>query len=533
MPSKSQHIIHRIGGGWATAFGPSAFAPIGQDGVVNVPFLVDAENIVYALDGGAKKHGGTEQINGTVIVSSSTVLKGGFEYVRFGTTGSVSRHRMIYASTLVLRDDADGTFTNLITGLESGKVPHFSQFDDLMIFASDSESDVPQSWDGTVQQALAGTPPNFAFSIPHKNRQWAAGVRSTPSRLHYSANVDPEDWEGSGSGTIDIDPDDGDEIRAIASFKDELWVFKGPNRGSIHRITGSSPTDFARKNFVTGLGAVGQNTLFRFADDLGFMWSDGSVHTLKAVDAFGDFRLAALSTPIDPWIEEHVNKARLKHAWAATSSKKGRVVIALAIDSSTNNNAHMVLDFRFNPPRWSLWNSYESSCVFSVVDAQDNDELAIFSGGNDGRVRRTDIATKAIDSSNAISYKLTFPYLDYGLPYNFKTIGEASLGIRPGGAYNLTLGWTRDDGSQQTQTVVQGGGDVLAVDQIPTPSTGAFTLGTSTLGGARFVDRFMSLETGGEFRTIQYQVQQTTAFQDAEVHSIGATISGGADSTEN
>jgi hypothetical protein len=68
------------------------------------------------------------------------------------------------------------------------------------------------------------------------------GRATNPSRLYYSANVDPEDWVGVGSGSIDIDINDGDMITGIASYQDNLFVFKGPNKGSIHRITGSSPT---------------------------------------------------------------------------------------------------------------------------------------------------------------------------------------------------------------------------------------------------------------------------------------------------
>lgn len=534
MPAKNTYITHLIGGGWATAFGPSARAVPDASGTVVVPFLVDAENLVYTLDGGTKKMGGTEIVTQATINSASTVIRGGFEYVDQGTTGSVSRHRVVYANTAVYKDDADGDFSStLFTGLEAGKVPHFSQFDDFMIFATDSETDVPKSWDGTTAQSLAGSPPNFAFSIPHQNRQWAAGVRSAPSTLYYSVNVDPEDWTGSGSGTISIDPDDGDEIRAIASYKNELWVFKGPTKGSIHRITGTSPSDFARTTFVQGLGAVGQNTIFKFRDDLGFMWSDGTVHSLKATAAFGDYNVASLSNVIDDWILEHVNKSGLKRAWAAQSVQQGIVVFTIPIDSSTNNNAHLVMDYRFDPVRWSLWNAFDSGCVFSVVDAQDNDEIAIWSGGNDGEVRRTGIRTKIIDAGSAISYKMTFPYLDYGIPQKIKTITGADLGIRPFGAYSLTLGWTRDDATQQTVTITQGGGDVLAVDQTPTPATGAFTLDSSTLGGAQFVNRFTRLgEEGGTFRQIQYQATQTAAYQDAEVHSIGAFIEPGVDSLE-
>ena len=78
---------------------------------------------------------------------------------------------------------------------------------------------------------------------------------------------------------LDIDPGDGDRITGLVSHKNELWVFKGPHKGSIHRITGTSNSDWARTTFIEGVGAVWQNSIFRFGDDIGFLWSDGSPRT--------------------------------------------------------------------------------------------------------------------------------------------------------------------------------------------------------------------------------------------------------------
>ena len=59
-----------------------------------------------------------------------------------------------------------------------------------------------------------------------------------------------------------------------------------------------------------------------------------------------------------------------------------------------------------------------------------------------------------------------------------------------------------------------------------------FTLGTSTLGGARYVQKYTD-EVNGEFRAIQYQITDAINNSDLEVHSIGAGIVIGGESTEN
>lgn len=530
MTTKATQVKHVFAGGWATDFGPTAQTGIDKNNQVPIPYLVDAENLSFELDGGIRKVGGADKLNSTVVESGEQI-RGLYDYWKQGTGGSPTQKRIIHAGTKILKDDADGTFDALFTGLEDDTVPSYATFDDILLIASDSNTDVPKSWDGSTAQDLAGSPPNLGIIAIHKNRAWGAGVAANPSRLYYAVDVDPEDWAGSGSGSIDIDPNDGDRITAIASHKNELWVFKGPYKGSIHRITGSAPTGgdaFARTTFIDGLGAVAHNTIFRFRDDLGFIWSDGSIHSLAATAAFGDFEEASLSRPINRYIRDHVNADRLTHAWAATDVLRGVVVFTIPVDTSTDNNLMLMMDYRFNPVRWAKWSAFAGGALASIVDQTNNNQPSLMFGGNDGFVRRMNRPTRAIDSTTAISTTVTTPFLSYGNQIMMKTISEASVGISPKGAYNATFGWQRDDNAQQTQTFSQGGGDVLGV-----ASANQFTLGTSTLGGSSFVDRFMDLPEGGEFRSAQYQVKNSGVNEDLEVHSISTAIKGQAWSTES
>ena len=529
--NRTQVIRHIFGGGWATDFGPSVDVSPDASGKVVIPFLLEAKDCVYELDGGPHEIGGTSKVNSSAV-ESGAVVTGLMDYWRQGTGGSPARRRVIHAGTKVLADADDGAFSNtLFTGLESGKVPSYFTFDDLLIISSDSTTDVPRSWDQTTAQNLAGTPPRFSFGCAHKNRAWAAGNYSAPSRLYYSVNTDPEDWAGSGSGSIDIDPNDGDIITGIASHKDELWVFKGPNKGSIHRITGSSPTGsdgFARKNYVNGIGAAWHNAIFRFGDDLGFVSQFGSVHSLSATAAYGDFFEAALSRPLNGWIREHLNYSRLRNIWATTDPLAGKVYITMSIDASSTNNIVLVMDFRAAPDliRWSNAPSYKQASLGLFVDT--NGLRRVLGGGNDGYVRRLNIADRSIDGATALSFNVQTPYMSYGQPMYMKNLGPVGIGISPKGAFDFTFGWTRDNNAQQTIIVTQGGGDVLG-----SASANQFTLDSSTLSGSQFVDRYNEMEEAGEFRSIQYQWLQSGVNEDIELHGLSAQITPSGVSTEN
>ncbi len=527
MASRDVFVRHFFGGGWATDFGPTAQVDVSQQQTVTIPWLNEADNVVYELDGGPRKAPGASKLN-SVQMQSGADVKGIYDAWFSGTGGTPTQRRICHVGTTIKKDDADGTFTNIFTGLESGKVPSYTMLEDLLIMTSDSTADVPKSWDGSTAQNLAGSPPNFSFCTTHKNRVWASGNAANPSRLYYTVLLTPADWAGSGSGSIDIDPDDGDIITGIISHRNELIVFKGPNKGSIHRVAGSAPTGddaFSRVPLVKGIGAVWHNTIIPVANDVIFMWSDGTIHSLQATNDFGDYNLSSLSRPINSWIRDHVNKARLRHAWAADWPEKSFALFTVPIDSSQTNNIILMMDYsQGNAVKWAYWSSFnDTQCLAQGVDASDNNARVVFAGGGDGYIRKLGRPTRSIDDATTISYRVLTPFMSYGSPHNMKNIHGGYLSIQPRNSGNITFGWQRDANAQQTDTVAQGGTAVL----------GSFVLDSDTLGGSRYVDRFFRLETGGEFRSVQFQLSNNVLAEDVEIHGFGADLKSGAGSYEN
>lgn len=66
MPDMRQKVVLNLGGGWATDFGPS-FTGAPQGNALTVPFLLNAQNLSYELDGAPHKFGGATKHNATQI----------------------------------------------------------------------------------------------------------------------------------------------------------------------------------------------------------------------------------------------------------------------------------------------------------------------------------------------------------------------------------------------------------------------------------------------------------------------------------
>ena len=524
MADLKRTFRHLFAGGLATDFGSHADVTVEADGRVRIPFLLRAENVRYTLNGGVAKRGGTTKYNSSAIESGEEI-RGMFEYVRIGTGGTTTRKMVVHAGTKILKDDNDGTFASIATGLEDDKVPNYNVFEDQLIIASDSTVDVPKTWDQTTFANLGGSPPNFSFSVNHANRVWAAGDAAAPSRLYYSSLLEAAEWNGAGnSGSIDIDPSDGDIITGIYPFRNELIVFKGPNFGSIHRISGLTPSTFARDVLIRGIGAVWQNSIFMFGSDLGFVWSDGTVRTLLASERFGDFEMGTLSRPINRLILERVNTAHLRKAWAAQDTLRGEVYFTLPFDASTKPNLTLAMDYRFlqsEPfPRWSVLTAFGGWSVIERSNPSNSNRHEVYIGGNDGFIRRLNGSNYNIDGgSTAISAYVRLPFIHYGLPSKMKTLHTVGLGLSPKGSYSSTFAWRRDSAAEQTTTISQHGDDVLGPGSVD-----VFTLDSSDLSDDAYRTRWSEPVSAGQFRDISYEFRDTTVDQALECHSVVAVV---------
>lgn len=509
-------IRHVFNGGYEPDSSPTVSVTPDQQGVVHIPHLSVAKNCLYELDGGPRKAWGTTALM-SAVSETKTDVRGMFDYWLLGTSDTPAQHRVFFLDDAIYKDDGDGTFATIKTGLQTDTVVgNFSQFDDLLICCNDNATDVPMSWDGTTFQNLAGSPGNFSFTVPHSSHLFGSGVHSAPSTIYYSVPYDPEDWTNAGSGNIQVNPQDGDRVVGMISYKGKLLIFKGPHKGSVWVLSGTSSDDFSLAPLDMDVGAIWQNSIMHMADSVCFVGVDGHIYLIRTTDAFGNFsKPLALSIPISSWIEGRVNVQKLRYASCASLSGLGVAQFCLPIDGSSDPNCILHMDYRFNPPRFSPWEDFDGyTYLTTAIDPDNSYRPAFLYGGNDKRLWRAQRSAR-VQKSTAIDMDVKTPYMDYGDPSRLKTLNFLGLGLEPLNDGDITVYWARDDNAQQNVSISQGGSDVLG-----DADADEFTLGTSALGGARFDHRWYDIHNGGQFRAIQYEMVNSAANEDVRLYSI-------------
>lgn len=537
MPfNQAKWITHTFNGGWATDFGNTLYVTPEQD-QIQIPWFNNLENVTFGKDGSIGQLPGFDKLADAPLIqprldstlAEQTIVYGLYEYTRNGTSLSGTTQLLAAVGSAIFK--VTSTSRTYLGALENTLSPvSFSQFNDLVII---SDGSTPKSYDQTTFQSLAGSPPDFLFSTPHRGRQFAAGISSNPSRLYYSVSGNPEDWAGAGSGSIDIDPGDGDSIVGLLSWKSELWVFKGPTKLSIHRITGSSSSDFARVPFIYGVSAVNHNSIFPCGDDFGFWSPRGSCHSLNNTSNYGDYNEAYINYPILSWCTNSNNlNTTYGNYWQSVTDKSTGVTYSL-VNNYFNNSGRpfiIAMDWNFksqeNPyPRFSkITLDYFSSIALSKSVSTSN-KLSLVCGTYDGFIQRQreyrELACLYNDTS--IVSKIHPPYMTYGPPIYRKSI--QGIGIE-------FVSNKQNYANAATASLAVGGPGIPTQVVSVTPSMGtvldSFTLDTTPLGpygNGSIYREYVS----GETTLLQYELtlqsnNSNNNASEARIHHFGVGV---------
>ena len=571
MPARNVKMQVLITGGLNTEQPGGMLVPL--EPVVQVPYLVQANNILFEESGSFRKVGGAIRGNtlGTDFLGTAQALLPGFgggmngaDFYSISDDNTIRGYRLndpaypdqtisSHSSTSNAFKDTSGNLLNRdFEALHNWTV---SEFEGYTIFMNDDDEIAPLliPHDFSTFVSITGAEPNFSMGVVYQNRFWVAGDPDHPSRLYYSDLNDPT--AGYSANIIDIDPADGSEITALYVFRDRLFVFKGPNKGSIHVIAGKTPSTFTRDTFSTKVGCCGPNAVIEFSDDVMFMDTTGHIRSLKATDRFGDFETAVITDPIRSVVDTAFDISELFRVTMANDATNSRVWIQVPTGTTREERISLVIDYK---------NSIKITTVDYVPSSHNVISRAVAVG--DGRqhligivgqlATELDIRGKeriegpnedGTSGANAIadSYKAyaELPNIKFAPSFGHNWVADVCVATESvektpeegesepfDPASSLTFKWQRDINDFESITINQTFGSRLGVF---TYDGSEFVLGTSRLGGPKMIETYANLETA-DFRRIAFAFEQASLNEGLHVHSFAITV--GADdsgSTEN
>ena len=499
--------------------------PLGIDGLtgnknlsqLSIGSLLQADNISFE-NGTLQKEGGAAKYNSSAITGAPSII-GGHDWFPSSAT---QRMIVLTSGGKLLKDSGTAAFpVELFTGLtvtdiapvfiDGGKEAATNNRK-LFLFTKSNQVNV-LSGDSATSAAMSTPAADWTgstFPITgciHEGRLWAF----MGHRAYYSTTTDHENFTGATSGSLNVYPGEGEEIRAALSFKGLIIIWKYP-RG-IFLIDTSDPdtTKWRVIKHSEKIGSPGSQCAVPIDDDIVFLDTGGNIHLISAITEFGNLGGRSLSKiqRIDVKIRDEYEVSRLWNARGVFYTTKNELHFSCSALNSTTNDRRLVIDLN----RQDVVRFRESTrdTLESLWIRQDADNIPSLVGGdNVGFVWELDQTTKSKDGSGYASVFQT-PYLDLGhidpaLTFVEKSGAFLEIVSEPKGQYDLAIDVYWDEVLYETITFnlgAQGG------------TLGSFILGTDTLGGQKIEHLKKPLQGMG--KRVSFAGRQSGADQDFSI----------------
>lgn len=261
--------------------------------------------------------------------------------------------------------------------------------------------------DGTT--ATISTPPapsDPAYVAYHLNRLVLAGYSANPSAISLSAPNDDENFTG-GAGAVEIQV--GDEVLGLRSFRNELYIV---GRKSLHKLSGTSSTDFVIVPVATNIGIKDGDTLQEVGGDLIYLSRDG-FRTIAGTTRIGDVELGIVSRTITSEVQDMLNSSVETYSSITIPEKSQyRLFYHRASDTDTSGKGFIGT---YKPTESSTY-EFSTSLGFPVYCAgsdvlSNGNTLQVFGHPSNGLVYIFDDSNAL--GTNPITYRYKSPPLTF------------------------------------------------------------------------------------------------------------------------
>lgn len=410
---------------------------------------MDLQNINILPSGGFEKRRGNTAFNSSAMVGSTTAVTG----LGYYKTAAGVEYMMAIAGTKAFKaDNLDGTMDD-ITGAVTittgtNNIWTHTNFNDLSIFVGGAP-DAPIRWNATGNMtALAGSPPSGSFGFSANNRMFIGGTTANPSRIYWSILGNPEDWTGTGSGSQDVQLNDGDTLVGAAVMGiDHALLFK---QNSIHDLAiRTSP--FPLFPLFSNVGAISKR---------GIVVVDGVAYfitpepRMKATD--GTNIIEFPDTIDDIW--DSLVISRLPYIHGMYYRRLHQIWWFVTTTGSTHDLC-IVWDLKRK-----CWLKHPTGFKMNC-SAMIQNRLA-YAGGYDGKIYLQDAASTYVDNSEtttAINAYWRSGWMDFGTTIETKNVPYSVLcyTTQVSGTFNYSYGYDfNQDQSSSDPISMQASGSV-------------------------------------------------------------------------
>jgi hypothetical protein len=367
-PDPTQFTVHPALGG----------LDISSDATILDPnFLTIADNIEYLEGGQRKKRLGTLQYSASsstagtfanVMVSSSSNVRAIKDYWRYGASLTPVQEYVAVTGASIFRSTGNGLWTAVTVSSSFGSNGNLNTG---IVIAQDyaviSDGVVqPVAYDMSTTTLLTPSTgsnwPIFESAAYHISRLFISGISTAPSNINYMAAGNIFDSTGTDTGTLPIDQGDGDRVIAISkTFYGSIYVFKGPQYGSVHQISGATPATFARAKVAHGAPLISPRALVSTPSDI-FWMSEYGIHSLETTVKFGNVEQAFLSLPIQKLFRDGIIKRTdIKNVMGFWNPTRNIVGWMVTQNGQLTRNWILVYNYALSDPKpggkkfWSVW----------------------------------------------------------------------------------------------------------------------------------------------------------------------------------
>jgi len=257
------------------------------------------------------------------------------------------------------------------------------------------------------------------FITIHDHHLIAAGVENNLNTVYYSVYNDPDNFTGSGAGSVTI----SDKVVGVRGFREDLIVFC---ENSLHKLVNINDSSNIRIDPVAeNVGCLSGYSIQEIGGDLAFLAPDG-IRTIAGTARIGDVELGALTNNIQPIITILAQNINLYTITSTVIREKSQYRLFYTnVNASAPTQKGIIGTLRPNGFEWSETKGLEVTAISSGFDDEGVEKY--YHGSNTGYVYVHDSGNDF--DGTAILARYATPDYDYGDLGTLKTLHYCRVSI--------------------------------------------------------------------------------------------------------